>query len=56
MTLNEYIELLKTTGYKVHTAQQIVEPGYEEHLKDKVELLDFNWADIPTTCIIVAEK
>lgn len=56
LTLNEYIELLKTMGYKVYAAQQIVEPGYEEHLKDKVDLLDFNWADIPTTCIIAAEK
>ena len=56
LTLNEYVDLLKTTGFTVKTAEQLVEPGYEEHLSDKVDLIDFTWNDIPTTCIIVAEK
>ena len=56
LTLNEYVDLLKTTGFMVRTAEQLIEPGYEEHLSDKVDLLDFTWNDIPTTCIIVAEK
>ena len=56
LTLNEFVRMLESTGYKIHKAEQFVETGYEEHLKNKVDLIDFKWSDIPSTCIIVAEK
>ncbi len=56
LTLNEYKGILNSIGFNVIESKEFTEPGYPEHLNDKVELLDFTWDDIPSNCIIVAEK
>ena len=55
-TLSEYCIALEALGMNIVEAYQFTEPGYPEHLNDKVELIDFTWDDIPSNCIIVAEK
>ncbi len=56
LTFDEYIHLLEELGYTIYTAEEFIEPGYPEHLNDKVELVDFEWSNIPSNCIIIAEK
>lgn len=56
LTLQEYNNMLEELGYTIYTAEAFLEPGYPEHLNSKIELLDFDWTDIPSNCIIVAEK
>jgi hypothetical protein len=55
-TLDEYIAILKALGLHIVVAKEFLEQGYPEHLMDKVELINFTWEDIPSNCIIVAEK
>jgi SAM-dependent methyltransferase len=56
MTLEEYKNVLNRVGFNVIEAKEFTEPGYPKHLEGKVELIDFTWDDIPSNCIIVAEK
>lgn len=56
LTLNDYVDLLKSLGLNIVEAREFTECGYPQHLNNKVELLDFTWDDIPSNCIIVAEK
>jgi SAM-dependent methyltransferase len=56
MTLTDYCVALESIGMHIIEAKQFTEPGYPEHLNDKVDLIDFTWDDIPSNCIIVAEK
>lgn len=57
MTLKKFVEFLEKIGMKIICAEEYLEPGYPEHLNDKVELLDgMVWEDIPSNCIIVCEK
>lgn len=56
LTFREYIQMLEELGYTIYAADEFLEPGYPEHLNSKVELLDFDWTNIPSNCIIVAEK
>jgi hypothetical protein len=55
-TLEQYKQTLKDVGLEIVEARQFTEHGYPEHLDDKVELFNFSWNDIPSNCIIVAEK
>ena len=55
-TLEEYKQTLEDVGMRIIEAREFTEPGYPDHLNDKVELFNFNWSDIPSNCIIVAEK
>lgn len=56
LTLENYVKVLEEIGMNVIEAKQFTESGYPAHLDDKVELIDFDWDDIPSNCIIVAEK
>ena len=56
MTKLEFEYLFKEMGMEVLHSRVLTEPGYPEHLNDKVELLDFTWDDIPSTGIFVAKK
>jgi hypothetical protein len=56
LTLEQYKTVLKELGLDIVEAREFTEPGYPEHLDDKVELFNFSWNDIPSNCIIVAEK
>lgn len=56
LTIDEFRKTLESLGMHIIEAKQFIEPGYPEHLNDKVELVDFDWLDIPSNCIIVAEK
>lgn len=56
-TLREMEDCLKELGMKIVYAEEYLEPGYPAHLCEKVELLeDFRWEDIPSNCIVIAEK
>lgn len=55
-TLNEFVDFLESIGFAIIDAKEFTEPGYPEHLNDKVELIDFDWDDIPSNCIVVATK
>lgn len=55
-TLEKFKQALEEVGMRVIEAREFTEPGYSEHLDDKVELFNFDWSDIPSNCIIVAEK
>ena len=55
-TLDEYKQVLNDLNMRIITAEEFIEPGYIAHLNEYVDLIDFDWNDIPSTCIIVAEK
>jgi SAM-dependent methyltransferase len=55
-TLEEFKKALEEAGMQIIKAREFTEPGYPEHLNDKVDLFNFSWNDIPSNCIIVAEK
>ena len=56
-TLDEYRRTLEKLGLRVLQARSFTEPGYPEHLNGKVELLDgLTWEELPSTCILVAER
>ena len=55
-TYKEYINYLEAIGLKITYSAKYTEQGYIDHLKDKVELVDFDWSDTPSTVFIVAEK
>lgn len=59
LTLKEYIEELKSVGFKVKVAEEYLEEGYPEHLKSELEFIDAdrNTMKFPNTnLIIVATK
>jgi len=58
-TLTEYQAFFASLGAKVLVAQELLEPGYPEHLNKLLTLLDENDAEVefpPSNCIIVVEK
>jgi SAM-dependent methyltransferase len=55
-TLQEYKDALEYLGMRIVEAKQFTEPGYPKYLNNKVDLINFTWDDIPSNCIIVAEK
>lgn len=57
LTIPEFNSLLEKVGMKIISSTSYLEEGYKTHLEDKVELLDgMKWEDIPSNCIIIAEK
>lgn len=57
LTLTDFKSLLEKVGMKIISAEEYLEEGYKTHLEDKVDLLDgMKWEDIPSNCIIIAEK
>jgi hypothetical protein len=56
MTESKWERTFEQLEMKVEYSRVLTEPGYPEHLNDKVELIDFAWDDIPSTCIFVARK
>lgn len=56
-TLSDYVDFFtQQLGCKIVNAEEYLEPGYPEHLDPLVHLVDFEWSEIPSNCIIVAEK
>ena len=55
-TLEEFKGVLNSVGFGIIESSEFTEPGYPEHLNSKVDLIDFTWDDIPSNCIVVAEK
>jgi hypothetical protein len=58
-TENEFLEILKDIGYTIQYHTVVLEPGYEEHLKDSCYITDKNGnkLDYPdSTVFIVAKK
>ena len=55
-TLEEFNGVMNSVGFEIIESREFPEPGYPEHLDSKVDLIDFTWDDIPSNCIIVAEK
>lgn len=56
-TLKEFEDCFQELGMKIVHIEEYLESGYKAHLCDKVELLDdFKWEDIPSNCIVIAEK
>ncbi len=58
-TIAEYKAFLTSLGAKLIVAEEFLEPGYPEHLREKLTLADAdgNEVDFPASnCILVAEK
>lgn len=56
-TLEEYISVLESLDMHVIKAESFTEQGYPDHLNPLVTLEDgLTWDDLPSTCILVAEK
>lgn len=55
-TLKEYVEFFKSIGCNIIQSEEYLEAGYPNHLNPLVELVDFEWSDIPSNCIIAVEK
>lgn len=58
-TLAEYKEFLGSLGAGLIVAEELLEPGYPEHLREKLTLLDADGRETdfpPSNCILVAEK
>lgn len=56
-TLREFEALFKELGLTIIHIEEYLESGYPTHLSPKVDLLgDFKWEDIPSNCIVVAQK
>lgn len=58
-TLQEYKDVLEDIGYSIEECTSLLEPGYEEHLKDSCYISDDKGNKLPypeSTCFIVAEK
>ncbi|MBO4653843.1 MAG: methyltransferase [Lachnospiraceae bacterium] len=58
-TLAEYKAFLTSLGAKLIVSEELLEPGYPEHLKEKLTLTDAAGSEVdypPSNCILVAEK
>ena len=58
-TLAEYKAFLTSLGAKLIVSEELLEPGYPEHLKEKLTLTDATGREVdypPSNCILVAEK
>ena len=58
-TLQEYKDVLEDIGYSIEQCTSLLEPGYEDHLKDSCYISDENGDKLPypdSTCFIVAVK
>ena len=55
-TMEDYTHFLVSLGMQISYSNILTEKGYPDNLNDKVELIDFDWEDIPSTCFIVAKK
>lgn len=56
-TIQEYTSFLEELGMTIVYSDMFTEQGYPEHLDELVELMDgLGWEDLPSTCIIAAQK
>lgn len=55
-TMEDYTHFLVSLGMQISYSNILTEKGYPDNLNDKVELIDFDWEDIPSTCFIVAKN
>lgn len=57
-TLNEYVQFLETNDFTVLHAEEYLQPGYPEHLKNKAEIrVNGKLVEFPNSnCLIAVEK